>query len=230
MRIIWSRRASNCRARRIRCPSSSSSASRNRSSITASKISRSTANSRIRISKRQSRFKTPMSKQTKLTAVVAIDKRGGIGVNNTLPWHLPEDLAHFKRTTSGHPIIKGHKTYESISRPLPNRRKIVVTRDPSWRHDGVETVRSLAEATALAAGGEEAFIIGGGQIFAEAMPLVQKLIVTEIDKTFECDAFFPQIDTRQWKETAREENQTTKKQNDKTIVTYERAYRTHIEH
>src|SRR3569832_1224682 len=212
MRIIWSRRASNCRARRIRCPSSSSSASRNRSSITASKISRSTANSRIRISKRQSRFKTPMSKQTKLTAVVAIDKRGGIGVNNTLPWHLPEDLAHFKRTTSGHPIIMGRKTFESIGRPLPNRRNIVVTRDPSWRHDGVETVCSLAEATALAAGGEEAFIIGGGLIFAEAMPLVQKLIVTEIDKTFECDAFFPQIDTRQWKETAREEYHSAENQ------------------
>jgi len=164
-----------------------------------------------------------MSKQTKLTAVVAIDKRGGIGVNNTLPWHLPEDLAHFKRTTSGHPIIMGRKTFESIGRPLPNRRNIVVTRDPSWRHDGVETVRSLAEATALAAGGEEAFIIGGGQIFAEAMPLVQKLIVTEIDKTFECDAFFPQIDTRQWKETAREEYHSAENQFGYAFVTYERA-------
>lgn len=163
-----------------------------------------------------------MSKQTKLTAVVAVDKRGGIGINNTLPWHLPEDLAHFKRTTSGHPIIMGRKTFESIGRPLPNRRNIVVTRDAGWRHDGVETARSLAEAAALA-GNDEAFIIGGGQIFAEALPLVQKLIVTEIDQTFECDAFFPPIDTRQWKETAREEHHSAANRFGYAYVTYERV-------
>jgi len=163
-----------------------------------------------------------MDKQTKLTAVVAIDKRRGIGVNNALPWHLPEDLAHFKRTTSGYPIIMGRKTFESIGRPLPNRRNIVVTRDASWRREGVETAGSLSEAAALV-GSTEAFIIGGGQIFAEALPLVQKLIVTEIDQTFECDAFFPQIDARQWKETAREEYHSAENKFSYAFVTYERT-------
>ena len=81
-----------------------------------------------------------------ITLIVAIDAQRGIGVNNTLPWHLPEDLAHFKRVTTGHPIIMGRKTFDSIGRPLPNRRNIVVTRNAGWRHDGVDAVTSLADA------------------------------------------------------------------------------------
>jgi dihydrofolate reductase len=79
---------------------------------------------------------------SQLTLVVAIDANNGIGINNQLPWHLPEDLAHFKRTTSGHPIIMGRKTFDSIGRPLPNRRNIVITRNPDWQHAGVEAVTS----------------------------------------------------------------------------------------
>ena len=156
-----------------------------------------------------------------LTIIVAVDARGGIGIDNKLPWHLPEDLAHFKRTTSGHPIIMGRKTFESIGRPLPNRRNIVITRNPDWRHDGVETVGSLAAAAALA-GDVPAFIIGGAQIFADALPIVQRLIVTEIDKPFDCDTFFPKIDPAIWTESSRETFHSDSNQCDFAIVTYDR--------
>lgn len=138
-----------------------------------------------------------------LTIIVATDKKRGIGINNTLPWRLPEDLAHFKRTTSGHSIIMGRKTFESIGRPLPQRRNIVVTRNPDWHHAGTESVGSLHEALVLA-GDDHAFIIGGAEIYQQSLQLADTLIVTEIQQEFECDAFFPAIDPLLWKETARE--------------------------
>ncbi len=115
-----------------------------------------------------------------LSLIVATDRNHGIGINNTLPWRLPEDLAFFKRTTSGHPIIMGRKTFDSIGRPLPNRRNIVVTRNAQWRHEGVQAAGSLDEAVQLAGDGE-VFVIGGAQIYVDALPLADKLIVTEID-------------------------------------------------
>jgi dihydrofolate reductase len=147
-----------------------------------------------------------MSAMTNLTIIVATDSSNGIGINNTLPWHLPEDLAHFKRLTSGHPIIMGRKTFDSIGRPLPNRRNIVVSRNADWRHEGVERVGSLEEALALVAGDGEAFVIGGGQIFEQALPLVDKLVITRIDRTYECDAFFPVLSEGAWREAAREDH------------------------
>lgn len=159
--------------------------------------------------------------QNNLTLVVATDSRGGIGVANTLPWRLPEDLAHFKRTTSSHTIIMGRKTFDSIGRPLPNRRNIVVTRNPAWAHDGVEAAPSLAAAIALAGDGP-AFVIGGAQIYVEALPFSQRLIVTEIQAQFECDAFFPAIDPLQWKEMAREGYHSAHNGFDYAFVTYER--------
>jgi dihydrofolate reductase len=156
-----------------------------------------------------------------LTIVVATDSRLGIGVNNTLPWRLPEDMAHFKRTTTGHPVIMGRKTFDSIGRALPNRRNIVITRNPDWRHDGVEAVNSLDAALALVAG-EDACIIGGAQIFAEALPRTDRLIVTEIAKAFDCDTFFPDIAAREWRETAREQHHSEKSGLDFAYVTYQR--------
>ena len=100
---------------------------------------------------------------TQLTLIVATERHNGIGIRNTLPWHLPEDLAFFKRTTSGHTILMGRKTFESIGRPLPNRRNIVITRNPEWQHEGVETASSLSHAIELA-GAAEAYVIGGAQI------------------------------------------------------------------
>ena len=146
-----------------------------------------------------------MSKQ--ITLVVAMDAQRGIGVDNQLPWHLPEDLAHFKRVTLGHPIIMGRKTFDSIGRPLPKRRNIVVTRNADWSHEGVEVAGSLAAAVALA-GMEPASIIGGAQIFHESMGIADRMIVTHIDGVYRCDTFFPEISPATWIETAREEHRS----------------------
>ncbi|NQE48173.1 dihydrofolate reductase [Herbaspirillum rubrisubalbicans] len=156
-----------------------------------------------------------------LTIIVATDLNNGIGIRNTLPWHLPEDLAHFKRTTSGHTILMGRKTFESIGRPLPNRRNIVITRNAQWQHPGVETAGSLAQAAALA-GAAPAFVIGGAQVYAEALPLVDRLIITRIARAFECDAFFPAVDEEVWQETAREQHHAETSGLDYAFVTYER--------
>ena len=157
-----------------------------------------------------------------ITLIVALDARRGIGVNNTLPWRLPEDLAHFKRITSGHPIIMGRKTFDSIGRPLPNRRNIVVTRNAAWRHDGVDAVASLADAVALAGAGD-AFIIGGSQVYAESMDIADRVIVTEIDHTFDCDTFFPPLAPGAWRETAREPHHSAANGFDFSFVTYTKA-------
>ena len=157
-----------------------------------------------------------------LTIVVAIDAARGIGVDNKLPWHLPEDLAHFKRLTSGHPIIMGRKTFDSIGRPLPNRRNIVITRNPDWRHEGVEAVGSLQAAVALV-GDAPAFIIGGAQIFNDAMALAERMVVTEIDHTFACDTFFAPLEPGAWTETARAAYHSDANGYDYAFVTYEKT-------
>jgi dihydrofolate reductase len=158
---------------------------------------------------------------TQLTLVVAIDAQRGIGVDNRLPWHLPEDLAHFKRVTLGQPIIMGRKTFDSIGRPLPGRRNIVVTRNAGWRHEGVEAVGSLAAAIALL-DGAPASIIGGAQIFTASMEIAARMIVTEIAHTFDCDTFFPPIDAAVWTETARETHHSQANGYDYAFVTYQR--------
>src|SRR5690606_37524405 len=129
--------------------------------------------------------------------------------------------AHFKRTTSGHPIIMGRKTFDSIGRPLPHRRNIVITRNTEWQHAGVEAVTSLAAAKALVSGAP-AFIIGGGQIFADTLADCDRLIVTRIEKAFDCDAFFPAIDPALWQETARETHHSETNGFDYAYLTYER--------
>lgn len=156
-----------------------------------------------------------------LTLIVATDRNGGIGINNTLPWRLPEDLAFFKRTTSGHAIIMGRKTFDSIGRPLPNRRNIVVSRNPGWSHDGTERAGSLAEAVQLAGAGE-VFVIGGAQIYVDAVVLADKLIVTEIAAIYDCDAFFPAIDPAIWQETSREAHHSAENGWDYAFVIYQR--------
>ena len=140
---------------------------------------------------------------SKLSIIVATDKRGGIGINNQLPWHLPEDLQHFKNTTSGFPIIMGRKTYDSIGRPLPKRRNIVISRNSEWNQAGVETVNSLQQAVHLLQGAE-AFVIGGAQIYSQALEYADRLIVTEIQAEYQCDAFFPEIAPHLWHESSRE--------------------------
>lgn len=156
-----------------------------------------------------------------LSIIVATDSKLGIGVDNKLPWRLPEDLAHFKRTTSGHAIIMGRKTFESIGRPLPNRRNIVVTRNHEWQHAGVETVTSLDAARDLL-NEELAFIIGGAEIYQQSMDLANELIVTEIQQEFACDTFFPVINPLLWKETGREKHYSEENNLHFAFVTYKK--------
>lgn len=143
---------------------------------------------------------------TTLTLIVARASNGVIGRDNQLPWHLPEDLKHFKQTTMGAPIIMGRKTHESIGKPLPGRRNVVVTRDASRRFNGCDAVTDLPAALALAAQDQapEAFLIGGAQLYTEGMVMADKLIVTEIMADFEGDATFPELDPNEWEEISRE--------------------------
>ena len=141
-----------------------------------------------------------------LAIIVARAKNGVIGVNNTLPWHLPEDLKHFKNTTLGCPIIMGRNTWLSLGRPLPGRRNIVVSRNPEFKAEGAETFTSLEDAIDACSAVEKAFIIGGAQIYDEALAYVDKLIITEVDTEVDGDAFFPDIDDMMWEEVAREEH------------------------
>lgn len=150
--------------------------------------------------------------------IVATDKKNGIGIQNKLPWHLPEDLAHFKRTTTGHTVIMGRKTYESIGRPLPNRRNIVLSKNLNWKAPGVETFSSLTEINNLQ--DDEIFIIGGAQIYELTLKDVSKIIITEIDADFACDAFFPVTPPSEWKEVSRETHYSEKNQFHFSFVTY----------
>ena len=129
--------------------------------------------------------------------IVAMDEDRGIGLNNTLPWKLPEDMVHFRTTTLMHPIIMGRKTFDSIGRPLPMRKTLVVSRNPHWAHEGC-FLHSSVEAAIEDADDSDIFIIGGADIFQQALPLADKLIVTHIHKTYGCDTFFPEIDIVRW--------------------------------
>lgn len=140
-----------------------------------------------------------------VTIVVAVARNGVIGVDNRLPWRLPADLKHFKALTTGHAVIMGRKTWESLPanfRPLPERLNIVVTRTVGYRAEGATVVHSLAQAIA-AAGARTAFVIGGAEIYAQALPLATRLEVTEVDLSVDGDAFFPPLDRDVWQETAR---------------------------
>lgn len=137
-----------------------------------------------------------------LSIIVAIDKNRGIGLKNGLPWKLPADLKHFKEVTMGHPIIMGRKTHESIGRALPGRKNIIITRNEQYVAEGCEVVYALDEALKLV-GNDDAFVIGGAEIFRQALPLAQKMYITEIRNEFPCDVFFPEFDTSEWREVER---------------------------
>lgn len=139
-----------------------------------------------------------------LAIIVARAANGVIGRDNGLPWHLSEDLAHFRRTTMGCPIVMGRRTFESLGRPLPGRRNLVVTRSGGWSHAGVEIVPTLDEAIARCADADTVFVIGGAQLYAEAIPRADRLVITEIQRNFDGDVHFPAPDPAQWRETARE--------------------------
>lgn len=140
--------------------------------------------------------------------VVARADNGVIGRNNQLPWHLPADLRHFKQLTSGHPVVMGRRTYESIGRPLPNRRNIVVTRQTDWQAEGVETINSVLGALELARQtDEEVFVIGGAEIYRAALPAVTTVYLTEVHHAPEGDAVMPDFDAETWREESRERHE-----------------------
>ena len=160
-----------------------------------------------------------------LSIIVAKGKNNIIGKDNEMVWHLPEDLKHFKNLTTGHTIIMGRKTFESLGKTLPNRKHIIFSQNPDFKvnDENVEVVHSLLQIQDLIEGKEEAFVIGGAMIYNFLMPNVKKMYVTEIEKDFEGDTFFPIIDSEVWKETSREKGIKDEENNlDYYFVTYER--------
>jgi dihydrofolate reductase len=141
---------------------------------------------------------------TLLTAVFAASDNNVIGRDNALPWHLPADLAHFRRVTMGKPILMGRRTFESIGRPLPGRRNLVLSRG-DFAAPGVETVQSVEEALALVAGEPEMANIGGAQVLRLALPRTGRIYLTRVHATMDGDTFLPELPANEWQEVAREE-------------------------
>ena len=166
----------------------------------------------------------------RLAVIVAAAENGVIGRNNTLPWHLPEDLRYFKRVTMGKPIVMGRKTFESIGRPLPGRTNIVITRNRAYLAAGIKVVSSLDEALSLAGdialidGVEELVVIGGAEIYRTAIPRADRLYITEVHAEVEGDALLPDIDWENWLEVGRERHAAgDTNPHDYSFVTYNRA-------
>jgi dihydrofolate reductase len=136
--------------------------------------------------------------------IAAVARNGVIGHRDRMPWHLPEDLRRFRQLTLGHAVIMGRRTFESIGKPLAGRNNIVVTRSPDWARSGCHAAHSLDAALVAAHEAQEAFIIGGAQIYALALPITSRLYLTEIERDFDGDAFFPEFDRSPWREISRE--------------------------
>lgn len=143
----------------------------------------------------------------KLSLVAAVARGGVIGRDGGIPWHLPEDLAHFKALTSGHAVLMGRRTWDSLPdrfRPLPGRRNVIVTRNEAWAAEGAERAGSLEEALARLAGEARVFVIGGAQIYREALPSADELHLTEVELDVDGDTFFPPVDPGRFAEVSRD--------------------------
>lgn len=159
----------------------------------------------------------------KVSIVVAISENHAIGKDNKLLWYLPNDLKHFKAITTGHTIIMGRKTYDSVGKPLPNRRNIIITRQ-AISISGCEVVNSIDEALALCKDEPEVFIVGGAEIYSQSMHLTDRIYLTIVHKKFEGDSFFPEINKDEWTEVTREDFQPDEKNSlPYSFITLERA-------
>lgn len=161
----------------------------------------------------------------KLSLVAAVARGGVIGREGTIPWRLPEDVAHFKALTTGYAVVMGRRTWDSLPdryRPLPGRRNVVVTRNPDWHAEGVERAASLDDALELLDDAPRVFVIGGAQLYAAALPLTGVLLLTEVDAEVEGDTFFPEWDRAAFEETTREER-VAEDGTPFAFVTYERT-------
>ena len=164
--------------------------------------------------------------QPKISIIVAIAKNRVIGKDNKMPWHLPADLKHFKKVTYGFPIIMGRKTFESIGKPLPGRKSIIISRQEnlSLNFDSVEVVHSFSEAAKVANDYEEAFVIGGSDIYQLALPFAEKIYMTKLDLETEGDTHFPELDTEKWTLVDEEHHQAdAKNPHDYSFLIYERT-------
>lgn len=149
----------------------------------------------------------------KLSIIVALSENNVVGINNQLPWHLSVDLKRVKALTMGHHLIMGRKTYESIGKPLPGRTNVIITRNKNYKAEGCVVVSDLHQALETSIGDNEVFIFGGGEIFREAMPLVDKIYMTRIHLVIDGDTHFPEINPASWKETSRQDFETDEKNN-----------------
>jgi dihydrofolate reductase len=145
-----------------------------------------------------------MPSKPTLSVIAAMARNRVIGIHNTLPWRLPEDLKHFKALTMGHHIIMGRKTYESIGKPLPGRTTVIVTRDAGYQVEGCVTATSIEDAIAACGEDEEIFFVGGAEMYAQVLPRADRLYLTEIQAEYEGDAWFPEFNLSIWKESARQ--------------------------
>ena len=141
--------------------------------------------------------------------IAAVASNGVIGANGKLPWNLPEDLKHFRRITLGHPVIMGRRTWESLGKALPERENIVVTGSAGYDAPGAAVASSLGAALALCADEPLVFVIGGHRLFVESLPVAAGMVLTEISRSYEGDAWFPEFDRSQWRETKREAHTAT---------------------
>ena len=159
-----------------------------------------------------------------ISLVAAIGKNNELGKGNDLLWKLPADMQHFIKTTTGHPVLMGRKTFESIGKPLPKRRNIVITRDKTYKHEGVEVVHSIEEALGLLDKKEEIMIIGGAEIYKQSIAFADRLYITHVNATDNAaDAFFPEIIPIVWNEISHEEHKKDSKNPfNYTFSTYDR--------
>lgn len=158
-----------------------------------------------------------------ITIIAAIAKNNALGKNNQLIWHLPADLKRFKQVTLNHHIIMGRKTFESLGKPLPNRTSIIITRNKNYKAEGCIVVNSLTDALKVAAVDENPYILGGAEIYKQAIEIADKLDITFVHHNFEADAFFPKIDTTIWKETSRQDFKADEKNKyDYSFVSFEK--------
>lgn len=161
-----------------------------------------------------------------ISIIVAMAENRVIGVNNTLPWRLPADLRHFRRLTTGHHVIMGRRNYESIGRPLPDRTNIVVTRNPAYRAPGCRVRHSLEDALRDVGNDPEVFIIGGAEIYRQALGKADRIYLTLVHATIGGDTRFPEFDTREWNETSRARHEADEKNPYAySFVTYDRKNR-----
>ena len=158
-----------------------------------------------------------------VSQIAAMSENHVIGKNNQLLWHMPEDLKHFKNTTSGHTVIMGRKTFDSVGKPLPRRRNIIITRQ-NITIEGCEVVNSIEAALALCAGDDEVFIVGGAEIYKQSLHLTNRVYLTIIHHYFEGDSFFPQLSQNDWKEVSHENHPVDDKNAfPYSFITYQRA-------